>query len=355
MTADLAEIADQRAAFAALAGALLLSEPGPRTAPFVERVPELAALADAATGVDYERIFLRAVVPYESVFRSDEAERGGVVASRVADHLDDIGFDEHRTGRWRVAGPDHLGLELRAYAYLVGLEASAWRNGRPDEAARYVESQRRLLGDHLAWWAQVALDALVGPAGGSAYAALVDEVEQFLVEEIDRLRPVPLLDTSQLDEVPSIGRLGPRRLARHLLSPARSGMWLGLAEIGDAARNLGFPWRPMDGRQNLVPLVAAAVDAREIGQLVQPWVGLARETAARAAHRAATQPGAEVVWQSTAMRAGVTFELLERLQHEDLRADDDHELVIRVSGSGAARAVDELRAAGYDVEIVDGS
>lgn len=353
MSTDLAEIADQRAAFAALAGALLLSEPGPRTAPFVERVPELASLADSALGVDYERIFLRSVAPYESVFRSDEAERGGVVASRVADHYDDIGFDEHRTARWRVAGPDHLGLELRAYSYLVGLEAASWRNDRPDEATRHVEAQRRFFADHVAWWAEVALDALAGPAVGTPYAALIDEVSQFLAEEIDRLRPVPLLDTAQVPEVSPVGRLGPRRLARHLLAPARSGVWLGLADIGDAARSLGFPWRPMDGRQNMVPLVAAALDAGEIGQLVQPWAVLARRAAAEHTERAFSQPGAEVVWRHLALLAGATADLLDRLQREDLHADDDREIVLRVSGAGAHQAVDDLRRAGYDVEIVD--
>lgn len=353
MSTDLAERAERRAAFAALGGALLLSEPGPRTAPYVERVPELAALGDAATAIDYERIFLRSVVPYESVFRSDAAERGGVVASRVADALDDLGFDEHRTGQWRVAGPDHLGLELRAHAHLIGLEAAAWRSDRPDEAARHVESQRRLLADHLGWWGIIALDAVASVASSTPYAALVDELARFLAEETERLRPLPMLDTSQLPDTPTVGRLGPRRLARHLLAPARCGMWLGVTEIGEAARRLGFPWRPMDGRQNLVPLVGAAFDAGELGELVAPWARLARTSATSHARRADEQPGAELAWRHHASCALATAECLERLGGEGLRADDDHEIVVRVSGAAARDAVDELRRMGHAVEILD--
>ena len=353
MSTDLAEIAERRAAFAALSAALLLSEPGPRTAPYIERVPELAALADPAYSVEFERIFLREVSPYESVFRSDTAERGGAVASRVADQYDDIGFDEHRTGQWRVAGPDHLGLELRAYAFLVGLEAAAWRSDRPDEATRHVEAQRRLFADHLAWWAGLAVDALARSAAGTPYEQLIEAVDHYLADEIDRLRPLPLLDASQLPLDVPIGRLGPRRLARHLLAPARSGLWLGVAEIGDAARRLGFPWRPMDGRQNLVPLVGAAHDAGEITQLVSPWAVLAADAVDRHRRRAADQPGAELAWQHYAALAAQTARYLQDLEARGLHRDDDREMVIRVSGSGAADAVDALRRMGHSVEILD--
>ncbi|MFM7252381.1 MAG: molecular chaperone TorD family protein [Ilumatobacteraceae bacterium] len=353
MSTDLAESAERRAAFAALSAALLLSEPGPRTAPYVERVPELAALADPACSVEFERIFLREVAPYESVFRSDTAERGGAFASRVADHFDDIGFDEHRTAQWRVAGPDHLGLELRAHAFLVGLEAAAWRSDRPDEATRHVEAQRRLFAEHLAWWAGLAVDALGVAAAGTPYAQLVEAIDHYLGDEIDRLRPLPLLDTSQLPAAEPIGRLGPRRLARHLLSPARSGMWLGVAEIGDAARRQGFPWRPMDGRQNLVPLVGAAHDAGEIAELVSPWAALAADAVDRHQRRADAQPGAEVAWRHYAALAVQTSQYLRHLEGGGMHRDDDHEMVIRVSGAGAAEAVEELRRMGHAVEILD--
>ena len=353
MTVDLADRAEQRAAFAALAGTLLLAEPGPALRDHVAAVPSLASLAWSATAVDFERIFLRSAQPYESIFRSDTAERGGAVALRVADSYDEIGFDEHRTQRWRVAGPDHLGLELRAHASLIALEAAAWRGERPDEAARHVETQRRFFADHVAWWAQVALDALAEVARGTPYAPLFDEISSFLVEEIDLLRPLPLLDTSQLPQAYALGSMGPSRLARHLLAPARSGMWLGTQHIAEAASALGFPWRPMDGRQNLTPLVAAAFDAGEIGELVAPWVVRARETIESHLRRAEEQPGAEVAWRHAAQLAEATLRRLETLGTTALDSGADVEIVVRIAGANVHAAVESLRERGFGVEILD--
>jgi len=353
MTADLAERAERRAGFAALAGALLLSEPGAQTADLVAQVPELRALGDAATSVDFERIFLRAVPPYESVFRSDTAERGGVVSSRVADHFDDIGFDEHRTGRWRVAGPDHLGLELRAHSFLIGLEAAAWKGERPDEGSRHVESQRRLFADHLGWWALHALDAIEAAGRGTAYEALARVVSQFLADEAELLRPLPLLDTSQLPEAGTVSKMGPRRLARHLVAPSRSGVWLGTDDIAPAAQRLGFPWRPMDGRQNLTPLIAAAFDAGEIDQLVHPWIALSNRAAERYIELASSQPGLELVWRHFAQLATATASLLGSVGGRAMSEADDEEIVVRISGAGVRSAVDTLRKLNFAVEVID--
>jgi TorA maturation chaperone TorD len=353
VTIDLADRAERRAAFAALVGTLLLAEPGPALREHVAAMPSLASLASPATAVDFERIFLRSVQPYESIFRSDTAERGGAVALRVADSFDEIGFDEHRTQRWRVAGPDHLGLELRAHASLIALEAASWRGERPDEAARHVETQRRFFADHLAWWAQVALDALVEAAFGTPYAAILKEVSTFVAEEIDLLRPLPLLDTSQLPEVHALGAMGPSRLSRHLLAPARSGIWLGTQHIAAAASTLGFPWRPMDGRQNLTPLVAAAFDAGEIGELAAPWIERVRTTITTHVRRAEQQPGAEVVWRHAAQLAEATLLRLETLGESTLNVHADTEVIARIAGADVRAAIESLRAGGFSVEVLD--
>ena len=359
MAIDLAERAGRRAGFAALAGTLLLSEPGDSVASFVSQVPGLEALADSSLSVEFERIFLRSVPPYESVFRSDSAERGGAAAARVADFFDDIGFDEHRTNRWRVAGPDHLGLLVRAHAFVVGLEAAAWRGERPDEAARHVETQRRLFAEHLGWWGQMCLDALgvaatvsVPASPATPYGSFIHAVGEFLSEEVDALRPLPLLDASQLDTGSAPRKLGPRRLARHILSPARCGFWLGAESIAASAHSLGFPWRPMDGRGNLVPLVSAAFDAGELPALVAPWAQLSARAAEAHGKRAVAEPGSELVWRHHQSLAVATTQLLEGIVDSGSAADDDEEIVMRVAGSGAHRAIDILRSQGFDAEIV---
>lgn len=353
MTVDLAERAERRAGFAALAGALLLSEPGPATVPLVAKVPELAALAEVRSAIDYERVLLRSVPPYESIFRSDTAERGGAVAARVADHFDDLGFDEHRGGRWRVAGADHLGLQLRAHAFLIALEADAWRAERPDEGARHVEAQRRLFAEHIAWWAPLALDAIERAGASTAYTSLAASIDAFLHDEFELLRPLPLLDTSQLPTVSPATRMGPRRLARHLLSPARCGLWLGLDDIAHAAHQLGFPWRPMDGRSHLVPLVAAAHEAGELSTLVAPWCGQAVEAQRRYESRASIDLGVEVMWRHLAALAAATVQLLREISTKEMSVDDDNEVVLRVAGAAAHDALNILREQGIDAEVID--
>lgn len=353
MSSDLADRARTRAGAAALCGWLLLEEPGAELADRVRGLPGLDGLADPAMAVEYERVFLRGVVPYESVFRSGDGRRGGSVAARVADSYGEIGFDEHEGGRWRVAGPDHLGLELRALAHLIAAEGAAWDAGRPDEAGLHVETQRVFLADHLATWAEVALDAAAGPAGEGPYGALLGAIGDLVRSEIELVRPAPVLD-SMLDEpLPTPGPIGPGRLARHLLAPDRCGLWLGSDEIAAGAARLGFPWRPMDGRANLTPLIRAAVDAGELDLLVAPWIDIARLAADRHRARAAAQPGAEAIWRSWHQRAAWTVALLERTSRSGAEDDADAEMFLRIAGSDLTRALTWLTEQGYEVDLVE--
>jgi hypothetical protein len=177
-------------------------------------------------------------------------------------------------------------------------------------------------------------------------------VSSFLAEEIDLLRPLPLLDTSQLAEVHALGSMGPSRLARHLLAPARSGIWLSTQHIAVAAGALGFPWRPMDGRQNLTPLVAAAFDAGEIAELVTPWIEVTRSTCALHLQRADEQPGAEVAWRHAAQLAEATLRRLETMGESSLDARSDDEIVVRIAGADVHMAVELLRERGFSVEVL---
>lgn len=354
MSLDLAERAEVRAGFAALAGALILREPGPEVATLVAGWPALDVFGDGATAVDFERVFLRSVQPYESIFRSDDARRGGAIAARVADSYSEFEFNEHADGRWRVAGPDHLGMELRAHAHMASREAAAWRSERPDEAAQWVETQRTFLAEHLCTWADVALDALDEVAVNTPYAGLVAEIRRFIADEVDLLRPAPVLDTQMDDSIiesPAGASMGPSRLARHMLSVARSGVWLSTERIADAAHRLGFPWRPMDGRSNLPPLVSAASEAGELDALLAPWSELAREAAERYEVRAAASPGAEMIWRDYRRRAHRTVEILETARR-CVAINDDNEMLVRIAGGDLRAALETLRGSGYDVEII---
>lgn len=355
MSSDLAERARTRAGTLALCGWLLLEEPGPDLAERVADIPALAPLAASDAAVEFERVFLRGAAPYESVFRSSDGRRGGPIAARVADTYVEVGFDELDQGRWRVAGPDHLGLELRALAHLIATEAAAWDSDRPDEAGMHVETQRVFLADHLATWAEVALDAAALAAGDGPYAALIVAVRDVVRSEIDLVRPAPVLDTVVHEGSSTAAPMGPGRLARHLLAPDRCGLWLSTDDIARGAQRLGFPWRPMDGRSNLTPLLRAALDAGELPGLVEPWIELARITAGRHRERAETQPGAEAIWRSWEQRAQATWEVLTRCVTAGVDDASDNEVVIRLAGHDLARALAWLKEQGYEIEEIDAS
>jgi triacylglycerol esterase/lipase EstA (alpha/beta hydrolase family) len=108
----------------------------------------------------------------------------------------------------------------------------------------------------------------------------------------------------------------------------------------------------MDGRGNLVPLVSAAFDARELPALVAPWAQLSASAAEAHGKRAVAEPGSELVWRHHQSLAVATTQLLESIVHGGSAADDDEEIVMRVAGSGAHRAIDILRNQGFDAEIV---
>jgi TorA maturation chaperone TorD len=349
---DLAERAEARASVAAVLGALLLAEPGPALADRVRGVPRLASFADAATGVDYERIFLRAVPPYESVFMSVDGRRGGAVTAAVADSFDDAGFTEHLGGEWRTAGADHLGLELRAHAHLVAREAAAWSADRPDEAADAVAEQRAFLADHLARWAEPCLAALAAHAAGTAYADVLAAAREFMAREIDALRPAPLLDGTVVDAGEAPRAPGPGRLTRHLLSFGVSGIWLDAGDIESAARSLGFPWRPMDGRGRLRQLVGAAHEAGEGGGPGARGPPAAPPPRDRHRALAETQSGAAAWWTECALRAEGTAVLLARVADDGLAGDDQEVALVAVPGDRLGDALDALATAGVPCEHV---
>ena len=364
MTSDLALLAERRAGLAALFGLLLLEEPGPAINELVAGVPTLASLGsgDERLAVEYERVFLRGVPLYESGFRSEDGQLGGSVAAAVAARYEQLGSTEHREARWRVAGPDHLGLELRCYATLCHDEAEAWRSDVPDAAMKAVEAERSFLADHVSAWAPVAVQAAARAAGTGPYRALLDALGDFLGEEHERLRPAPDVGV-HLPIEPLPTHLGPARLGRLLLAPATCGAWLTAPDIEAAAAAIGVPWRPSDTRTALRHVIESATETDEFGRVVMalmPAVARARD---RHLQAAAADPGNGAHWRAWAARAEQMELLLEHVARVGFdRTPRLQGETIVVRGADAAvladaidRAVAELQAAGLRVERVAGA
>jgi TorA maturation chaperone TorD len=362
LTADLALLAERRAGLAGLLGLLLLEEPGPQLADLVGTLPALAALAsgDPVIDSDYERIFLRGVPIYESVFRNDDGQHGGETLANIVGRYNRVGYNEHTEQRWRIAGADHLGLELRCYAHLCHNEATAWRADIPDKAVEAVEIERAFLADHLAAWAQIALAAVAPIAVGSLYEHVVGAVGDFLHEEIARLRPAPLLG-QEIDIDPLPTNFGPFRLARLILSPATAGTWLQSNVIAHAAERIGSPWRPSDNRSALRHVIEAAQDSGDLASILQPILMAVRVAGAEHAERAGAEPANEANWRIWRARASAMSTFLGQIIASNGLGTATTVVTeyVAVTGAEAAlladavdAAVAELRKQGFEVDRI---
>ncbi len=362
MTSDLALIAERRGGLAALLGLLLLEEPGPALATLVGGVPALAPLAtgDPTIATEYERVFLRGVPLYESVFLSEDGQHGNTVLATVVDGYARLGFTEHVDRRWRIAGADHLGVELRCLAHLCQREAAAWRAGTPDKAMEAIESEREFLAHHMAAWAPVAVQSARKRAGEGVYAALLTAVTEFLTEEFDRLRPAPDLGSdSNIDVDPLPANLGPARLARILLAPAMCGAWLSPDVISTASRRIGAPWRPSDARSALRHVIEDADESDELAIVLEPIIA-ALDTANAWHHgEALRSPGNAANSRHWAATAEATRRRLTQIAHLGLRVADQSTIsqTLTITGVDAGhlsdvidKLVDDLRGNGLVVK-----
>jgi TorA maturation chaperone TorD len=360
MTTDLALIAERRGGLAALLGLLILEEPGPGLAHLVRDIPALAALAsnDPAIATEYERVFLRGVPLYESVFRSDDGQHGGETISAIVDRYDRLGFTEHHDKRWRIAGPDHLGLQLRCLAHLCHQEAVAWREGTPDKAMETVETERNFLAQHLADWAPVAVNSALLCIGEGTYAPVLRAIADHLTEEFDRLRPAPDLG-SPIDIEPLPTNMGPARLSRLILAPATSGTWIASTVIGRASRAIGAPWRPSDTRSALRHVLDDAETTGDLHVVLEP-IADTLDTAIAAHHRDAERSPGNAAnarrWARTAeqMRDRLAHIAANGLYHRDQLVHSETFTISGPDSERLAEAIDtmitELRRKGLCVQ-----
>lgn len=327
----------------------------------VAGIAELEPLAtpDEALSAEYERLFLREVPLYESVFLGPDGQRGGPLVSEVTEFFRRHDFDEAE--RWRVPSPDHLGLELRFYGHLVSREADAWNDDRPDEAARLVEAERDFLACHLGQWGEVAIAAVRRRCTDGPYAALAVATGEFLAAEAERLRHAPQhpgMPEVALDPAPA--RLGPARLARWLLAPSQCGAFLDVDDLADAALSIGAPWRPSDARSRFRHVVESAIDGGDLDALLahlRPAVEQWREVHAL---NEAARDGDRRVWIRWRQQAEETLALIDKMMSPSPESSEEG-VVVTVSGGGhhdraevAAQVVAQLAPLGRRVVVSAG-
>jgi putative dimethyl sulfoxide reductase chaperone len=135
----------------------------------------------AALRVEYTRLLLINVLPYESVFVDPSVMLNTDASAAVFEAYREV--DYQPTGQ--VGAPDHVGLELGFLGHLAAVEAAALAAHDAAAVGRSRARQRCFLAAHLGRWAPVWATALERVARRPFYVALAAIVRDFVLAELE--------------------------------------------------------------------------------------------------------------------------------------------------------------------------
>ena len=261
-----AELAQARHRTYALLSQLFLKGATAELLRIVRQLP----LADLEADLDVEQLqadhyslFGLNLLPYETLFLTDERELGHETTQTVARLYLESGY----RGAW-AGEADHVGHALAFMAFLCGAEADAWADGHENIAGQIQQKQADFLQAHLLRWV-VPLVVGVERAGDAFSTA----VSHFLLDFVsDHTAVLPLSPTpSPLPAPPDLLADPDTRLkdiARYLLVPAYTGVVLTKESLKQHGRVLDLPRGFGTRRQMLVTLLEGAGRYEQWGALV---------------------------------------------------------------------------------------
>ncbi len=226
--------------------------------PWVAEVEELAPAADLpadARAADHHELFARDVHPYASVFLDRNGQLGGPVADRARHLLASSGLDPAALAE----PPDHLACQLALMAFLSRAEADALEDARPDEVARVRRVQARAVDAQLLWWLPSFAFA-VRRRGHPFYTPLAELTLELVLAHRAGLEgetptaeaPLPEMEDPLRDDA------GLAQVAGFLVTPARSGIYLGASALEGLGRSADVPRGFGGRRQTLTNLLRSA-------------------------------------------------------------------------------------------------
>ncbi|MFN2137550.1 MAG: molecular chaperone [Candidatus Promineifilaceae bacterium] len=279
----------------------------------LEAVPELLELAlpfDAdAAAADHYQLTAVLVFPYESIFLDPVGLLGGEISEQLA-------LTYRRHGYPVTSEADHLGHELLYMGRLCAGEASAYASGDGAAASLWHSRQRAFLVAHLLTW----LPPLVLAVAGGELRFYERLAELTLALAGDHLGARDVKDPFHLPDPPPLAgdETGIKEIARYLVTPPYSGLFLSREAIAAVARGQQLPRGFGDRAQLLANLLraggqydsaelvldnlgrtfaagATAYSAQqetypEIAPWIEPWRERASRTAARLADLASQVP-----------------------------------------------------------------
>lgn len=222
--------------------------------PYLEAVAELQASLPRPVNLeemaaDHHHLFAFNVFPYEAVFLDESGLLGGAVTDEVR--------RRYRQAGYRVDAdatiPDHVGHELGLLAFLCAAEADA----HEDRLQRQVDRLRRLQFDffqhHLLRWLPPFVLALHNHTP-PFYARVGEMALQLIQDHVADLGDPGRMASAPLPRAPqplTDEESGLKEIARFLVTPLHSGLYLSRDMIADLAREFDLP-RGFGSREQLM-------------------------------------------------------------------------------------------------------
>jgi TorA maturation chaperone TorD len=257
--------------------------------------------------VEYARLFVMNVYPYESAYVEAEVMLNTAVTQAVVEAYQAVGYAPELSRP--VGAPDHIGIELDLMRVLAEREAHDLAAGDLPAAEEDRARQRAFLTEHLASWGPVFALSVVRDTRLPLYREIGGFTAEFLLADLDLLTaagPWPerngLWPPAALPPVPP--DLSLRDIAHSLTTPARAGFHLSREELFRLAGQLELPLAPVERWLMLEQLFQSAA---RYGQLRALLTGLG-ELAARAS-------GTYTEWQQCFPGAALAIEPWEQRAH----------------------------------------
>ncbi len=202
------------------------------------------------------------------MFLDDQCLQGGTIAERVVVFYRLLGYDPDFTSEF----PDHIGVEMRALAFLCGAEADAWQDGRSDQIDLMADLQLRFLDEHLLRWI-LPFAGAVAAQGYPLYTSLVNLAKSLAYDHRAGLGENSSVQPSDF-LLPAAPKLlddpdtGIREIAEYLIVPAYCGGFLSRDDLTRIARSLRIPHGFGSRKQIMENLLRAAIDYDQMDPLL---------------------------------------------------------------------------------------
>jgi TorA maturation chaperone TorD len=266
--------------------------------------------------VEYARLFVMNVYPYESAYVDPEmmlnttTTQGVVDAYGAADYMPDLARP--------VGAPDHIGVELDLMRALAEREAHDLAAGDLPAAKSDRTRQRAFLTEHLASWGPVFALSVVRDARLPLYREIGGFTAEFLLADLDLLAadgPTPVTEApSPPAEIASItAETELRAIAHGLATPARAGFHLSREELFRLAGQLELPLAPVERWLMIEQLFQSAARYGQLRTLLTGLVETAERMSATYTEWRRCFPGAALAVEPWEQRARATLTALREM------------------------------------------